>query len=182
MRRFYRRTSSPRRNLAKYTWVRDHIHNAGPANPNTNDLLANWKSQSGMVFNVIDYSIWRIHIRISIDIHLTANAYTSQDAYTYGIYVDSKNQTQFATGPLTNQYEQRYLAWNNIYLSKSLYDGSPFASTVNLNTYALYEEVDVRSRAKMNPENDTLYCQLTSLGNAQADAFDLTYSILLRHR
>lgn len=133
-----------------------------------------------MTFNVIDYTIWRIHIRISIDIHLTAASYQG-NGYTYGIYVDSKNQTQFATGPLTNQYEQRYLAWNTIYQEKTLYE-SPFAATVATNTYCLYEELDIKSHAKMNPENDTLFLQLSSLNNAQADAFDITYAILLRHR
>jgi hypothetical protein len=133
-----------------------------------------------MTFNVIDYTIWRIHIRISIDIHLTAAAYTGGDGYTYGLYVDSKNQTQFATGPLTNQYEQRYLAWNNMYLQKTLAE-SPFAAVVTANIYGLYEEIDVRSHAKLNPQNDTLFLQLDSFGNAQADQFDLTYAVLLRH-
>lgn len=149
-------------------------------NPNTADLLANWKTQSGLLFNVIDYTIWRIHIRISIDIHLTAAHYNGA-GYTYGIYVDSKNQTQFATGPLTNQYEQRYLAWNTLYLEKAIME-APFPATVNLDTYCLYEELDIRSHARMNPQNDTLYLQLDSLNNAQADTIDFTYAVLLRHR
>jgi len=127
----------------------------------------------------LDYSIWRIHIRISIDIHLTAAAYTSDTGYSYGVYVDSINQTQLTGGPLTNQYEQRYLAWNTILLAKTI-SQNPFAVTVNLNTYMLYEEVDVRSRARVK-EHDTLWFQLRSLGNAQADQFDVFYSVLLRH-
>jgi len=164
----------------RYTWVRDHIHIGGPVNPNTTDMLANWKTQSGMLFNVLDYTVWRIHIRISIDIHLTAASYQG-NGYTYGIYVDSKNQAQFATGPLTNQYEQRYMAWNTIYQEKTLAE-SPFAATVNTNVYALYEDVDVKSRARFNAQDDTLFIQFDSLNNAQADFIDCTYAVLLRHR
>lgn len=165
----------------RYTWVRDHIHNSGPVNPNPTDLLANWKTSSGMLFNIIDYTIWRIRIQVSISIHLSAAAYNSQDGVFLGSYVQSKNLASFATGAQTNQYDERYLIWNNMYLSETLMNG-PIAASTNANVYMLYREFDVRSHVKMNSEQDTLNLVLEQDGNVVMDSFDLTYTVLLRHR
>lgn len=179
--RYRRRIGLRRAPRPRYTWVRDHIHNTGPVNPNTNDLLANWKTSSGMLFNVIDYTIWRIRIQVSISIHLTAATYNSQDGVFCGAYVESKNIAAFATGPQTNQYDERYLVWNNLYLSEVLMN-NPFAAVTTANTYMLYKEYDVRSHVKPTSEQDTVFFQLEADGNVVMDTFDLTYTILLRHR
>jgi hypothetical protein len=135
-----------------------------------------------MTFNVIDYTIWRIHIQISISIHLSSISYDAADGMNVGIYVDSANQTQFAGGPLANQYDQHFLMWDKIYLSELVMNGGLTGATTNTNLYMLYRRYDIRARRKVVNESDTLYLQLSTAGVAVADTYDLFYSVLLRHR
>lgn len=153
----------------------------GPVNNNPSDLLAGWKLASGMKLDVIDYTIWRIHIKVSISIHLTAASYSSDTGYAIGLFVDSLNQPTFPVAfPFANQYDERFLIWDTLFLNEVVAQ-SPFAVTTTLNTYALYKEYDIKSHRKLN-ENDTLWFYANSRGNAQADEFDVLHRTLLRHR
>lgn len=100
-----RRTFVPfRRRRAKWMWAREVVHNVGPANPNSSGLLNPWRANMGLVFNLPDIVIWRVHIKISISIHLSSATYNSDAGVRIGMYVDDVVQTQLAAGPTSNQY------------------------------------------------------------------------------
>jgi len=166
------------RKKAKYFWARDTVDNAGPAGSNPTDLLAGYKASFGLVFNLPDIVIWRVIIKISIDIHLSAAAYTSTSGVDLGIYVDDSVQTQEGD-PITNRYGEKYMMWDKLFLSEPLSMGLGAAAVTSTNVYQLYKFYDIKSRRKMQPR-DTLWLEMSNQGNVVMDQFSLFYSVLLR--
>lgn len=131
----------------------------------------------GLTLNLPDLVIWRIHIKISIDIHLATASYTAQNGAFVALFVDDSTQAQLT--PLTNQYGQRYLMWDKIYLSEQAMNGMAIAAVTTTNTYQMYKTYDIRSRRKLLLQ-DTLFFQLVAHGQTVFDQFEVTYSVLLR--
>ena len=178
-RRGFRRGFRQRKN---YIWVRGAVSQVtGVSQPNfiSHDLLAGYRSSAGITLNIPEFTVWRIHIKISIQFGLSPVAATANDGCLVASFVE---QTDVATikDPLAFPYNERYLIWEQLFAAEQRLMGTP--STTQPDALVLYKVFDVRSRRRLDNLNDTLWLTVTPNGNANSVTDDVKFSILLRQK
>lgn len=167
-RRSFRRSSIRRRR--RYQWVRDNVQAATPVNPVNFDLLSNYRNQFGVLFMLPDIVIWRIHIKISVN--FTISAFNANQGCLVSLFNEDVNLAPVAA--LSNQYNERYLMWDMLHLSKQVVESS--ATTVPV----VYGEYDIKSHRKFQNQNETLWLQIQGNNITALTEVFATYSVLLK--
>jgi hypothetical protein len=162
------------RKRARYFWVRGTQTNAAPnAVLNIEDLLNIWRTSSGITFNLPDLVIWRILIKISIHFSYSPAVYTAATGVGIGIYVDDAVQTQI--GVNSSPYGQRYMMFDMLFAAEQQLMSDPSVA----GTPVLYKAYDIKSHRKML-QQDTLYLNINSQGNASITDYSFLYNILIK--
>jgi len=172
-RRFRSNRTFVRKPRTRYQWVRSSTAVSTPVLPNTissNDLLADWRTKSGIAFNFPDIVIWRIILSISIRFTIApATFIESQDRVTLAVYVDSMAQTVLS--PVIETYGQKYMMWDNLYGTEFLMSSSPAGTAGEL---VFFKRYDIRTHRKLTNQEESLLLVL-----APVNAFEIlnyTYS------
>ena len=172
------RTFVPRRR--KYQWVRGQNINTSPVQqPNTNtfDMLSFWRVEQGILLNLPDIVIWRIHLKISARISLAPNTVNASSGVHVAAFVDDVQPTSF--NPVTAEFNQKYLIWEELYAYQTLVGtGQPIVTQPG--PLALYKEFDVKSHRKILNIEQSLLLTIGAQGNANLDEYSLTYSVLVK--
>jgi len=138
------------------------------------DLLAVWRTTSGVTLNLPGFTIWRIHIKISINFTLSPLTFTANSGVMIAMFVDSINQVLL--NPVTAPYDEKYLMWDELYAAEPQVQ-SHAGTTPPL---ALYHEYDIRSHRKLDNVDDTLFLQLATTGNVVISDLSFTQSTLVK--
>jgi hypothetical protein len=179
MRIYRRRRRFPIRPRRRTQWARVSLNNVGPVHGpsvNADDLLANWRTAAGVTLNIPEFTIARIHIKISIAFSWSPATITANSLAHFALTVDSINQAPL--NPLTNQYQQSYMMWDAIYGTEQLFQGGGDLTT--LGDSVLYRTIDIRSKRKLGNAGDTLWALLVDQGNLSMSGYSYTGSILLQ--
>ena len=169
-RRYVRRGGFRRmRKRAKYQWVREVATNVVASSPIQFDLLSNFKSRFGIIFNLPDIVIWRVHIKVSIG--LTISSFTPATAVLFALYCENQFNV---VNSFTDPYAEKFLMFDNLYAADQVLQ----AGSISIPT--LYKEYDIRTHRKLANMEETLFAQFTQQGNATMTAVDYTTSILLK--
>lgn len=175
MRTTFRRRFASTRRRARWLWIRGATAVPSPnATLNNSDPLAGYRTNAGITINLPEFTIWRIKIRVSINITIAAAA-GANDGILFTAFTDSMSQTP--VNQLANSWDQRHLMYTNMYLSKYISSTNESGAA---GTYYMYEEFDLKSHRKMHQLNDTLFLQFASTGQAVQTDISYTYSILCR--
>lgn len=168
----YRRFRGRRtRRKARYVWVRDFLQAASPTNPQSFDLLSNYRSQFGLNFMLPDIVVWRIHIKISVS--FTIAAFAANQGILVAVFNEDPNLGSIPAA-LTNQYNERYLMWDMLHLSPSVIESGVTTTPV------VYRDYDIKSHRRFQNQNETLMLQVQGNGITAMTELFATYSVLLR--
>lgn len=167
--RRFRRTF--RRRKGRYLWVRDFTQASNPTNPQSFDLLSNYRSQFGVNFMLPDIVIWRIHIKISVS--FTIAAFAASQGILVALFNEDPNLASIPAA-LTNQYNERYMMWDMLHLSPSVIESGVTTTPV------VYKEYDIKSHRRFQNQNETLMLQLQGNGITAMTEMFATYSVLLK--
>lgn len=182
-RRFARRSM---RSRPHYAWARQAVNNVSPVQgPSINheDLLSTYRSQSGgIIINLPEITVWRIHLKISIAIKYTSAAFSSADSVFVGLAVLPHQQD--VAGEIsyfTNQFSYQYLVWDELYVSAGLENVQNVAVSTT-NDQVLYKEYDIKARRRFRNLDDDLVLQIISTHNTSFNLVDYSYTsaVLLR--
>jgi len=149
----------------------------GPAQ-NLIDLLAVWRTTGGILWELPDLVIWRIHIKISINWKFSVANAAANTGVFYALFVDSINQVMLESS--THPYDEQYLMWSNMFVSEFMSQGGISGTVDTTNQHNMYKYVDVRSHRKLKNQLETLYLSLTGTGNMAIQDYAITQSTLLR--
>lgn len=185
MPRYYRRRAFSRaRKRSNYVWVRGAENNVTPVsqpNSQTYDLLAVYRTTAGITLNIPEFTIWRIHIKISCQFGLTGPTAAANNAVLHSIFVEQASAA-FLPNPVSAPYNERYLMWDNYYVAEQeMQSGIPVGAP-GQDILVSYRAYDIRSHRRLDNLNDTLWIMLTPQGNVQNLTSSVTYSILLRQK
>ena len=189
-RRIYRGSSRPfpgTRKKTNYVWVRGAENSVGPVSqPNamTFDLMAKYRTTAGITLNIPEFTIWRIHIRISCQFGLSPAVFSASSAVHHAIFVDAASGLGGlgALNPVSDPYNERFLMYDNYYVSEQAQNTNiPVADPITevLVSNRVY---DIRAHRRFGNLNDTLWLMLTPQGNVEQLSASVTYSILLRQK
>ena len=165
-----------------YLWIRQ-LFNSQTLIPsagfNQLDMLADYRTQSGIDLNLPEFTIWRLRVKVSVKVSVApATAFTESDGILVSAFCDSKSRV--AISPVVNRYEDRFLIWQALYASEGLFMGA--LPAVN-NEMLLYREIDVKSHRRLENIGDTLLLQLAPIGlQTSIIAYSLQSTILTRLR
>ena len=168
-----------------YIWVRgaeNHVTGVVQPNQDQYDLLASYRTRSGVTLNIPEFTIWRIHIRISIQFGLSPATAVANSACLLTLFVDTAD---FSGLPLTlsEPYSEQYLMYDNLYVSELIMNGFNVpAATPTIDVLAAVRNYDIKSHRRLGNLNETLWLTLTPQGNMEQLTSSITYSILLRQR
>src|SRR6266576_2266528 len=169
----------------KWMWVRETFNNIGPQQapiPNMGDLLATFKTQMGINFNLPDIVIWRLLIKIAVKISFVPAVATASSGVLISAFVDDeKKANSLATtsfNPLSSPFDEKYLSWEMLYAAQSYAQGGQIPTA--LTDVFLYKELDIRAHRKISNLNETLWFTLSASGDANILQYSYTYSLLLK--
>jgi len=137
--------------------------------------LLSWKNSAGITLNIPEFTILRVHIKISINFSWSPAVITANSLAQFALMVDSQDQ-----GPLnciTHPYEESFMMWDAIYGTEQLFQGGGDVGT--LGDSVLYRTYDIRSKRRLRNAGDTLWAQLIDQGNLSLTGYAYTASILL---
>src|SRR6266576_3548833 len=149
----------------KWMWVRETFNNIGPQQapiPNMGDLLATFKTQMGINFNLPDIVIWRLLIKIAVKISFVPAVATASSGVLISAFV----------------FDEKYLSWEMLYAAQSYAQGGQIPTA--LTDVFLYKELDIRAHRKISNLNETLWFTLSASGDANILQYSYTYSLLLK--
>lgn len=142
----------------KFQWEHVIANNATPnAALNSIDLLANFRTHAGITINFPEVVIWRVHLRVSVKVSLSAAA-DSADGILVTSYVDSINQTM--DNPVSSPRDQHWLAYSAMYMSEIEENGGTLPPT---GSHLLHRVLDIKSHRKLSGLDDTLWLQIAQL-------------------
>jgi len=176
-RRFIRRRpmlAGVPRKRTRYTWVRSFQNNVAAISLNTDDLLNNWRVAQGLIFNLPDIVIWRIHIKISIKFTYSPATYTENSGEMVTLFVDDINQVQL--NPIGNAFAQQWLMYDVLYAAEQQLQSDPGIGGQPV----LYKEYDIRSHRRLRAQQDTLFLQLADSGNLVKSSYSFVQSTLIK--
>lgn len=174
-RRFRRRSILPRRR-PKWRWIRQTFNNAAPSGTlNSIDLLSNFKTHAGISINLPDITIWRLRIRISIDVSITGGTTTSNDGVLVTAFVDSSNQV--VVSQLLDPMDQHDMVYDMLYTFETI---ARTDNNLTTNFVALFREYDLKSRRVLQNIDDTLFIQLAASGNAVIANYSISMALLTK--
>lgn len=174
-RRFRRSSILPRRRH-KWQWIRQTFNNAAPsASINSIDLLSNFKTHAGISINLPEMTIWRLRIKISIDVGITGGTTTSNDGVLVTAFVDSSNQV--VVSQLLDPMDQHDQLYDMLYTFKTI---SSSDNALVTNFVALYGEYDIKVHRKFNSLDDTQWLQLAASGNATIQNYSISMLMLTK--
>ena len=174
----YRRPYGGYRRKRRYEWVRFSFNNVGPVQgPSTNndDVLAPFRTTASIGLNFPEFTIWRIHIKVSIVFSWSPAVITANSGAQFALMVDSINQAPMNV--ITNPYEESFMMWDFLYATEQLFLGAGAATT--LGDSVIYKEYDIRSKRRVRNLGDTLWAQLVSQGNCSLTQYSYTSSVLI---
>jgi hypothetical protein len=169
-RRFFAST----RKRARWVWTR-HCEQLTIATPTNVDLLNYYKTVAGITIILPEITIWRVHIKISIKVTLSA-AVVAADGVLVSCFVDGQTQAQLNS--FSDPLAQQHLLYHWLPVSHVPAEGG--GSTAG--TYYLEHEFDIKSHRRIAKPEDTLFLQLAGTGGSTTvnDAF-VTYAVLMRN-
>lgn len=176
--RRFRRSSFGRRRRRRYQWARFQATNINPSQGptvNADDLLSPWRTAAGVTLNLPEFTIWRIHIKVSIFFSWSPATVTSNSGASFALLVDSLSQAPLSA--LANPYEESFMMWDYLYGTEQLFQGAGAAGTLGDNV--LYRMYDVRSRRRLRNAGDTLWAINQGQGNVSLTNYSYTASVLL---
>ena|SRR6267154_840430 len=157
----------------RYQWARTSFYaltNLAPGVPYTFDLLATFKNSFGISFNLPEITIWRIHIKLSCRITVTAPQ--ANDGVFTSAWVDTFDQVQLVSSAVP--YDQKYLIWDQFFCEEQILQ----SGIATANSY--YREFDVKSHRRLESLNDTLIGQLVGTGTTTIVDASVQAAVLLR--
>jgi hypothetical protein len=182
--RRYRRSFS-RRPRARYEWIRSNEGASTLAHqPTANvfDLMAVFNTkQGGWLLQLPDITVWRIHLKISIRFTFNSTAYDSNAGAFVGLFVAPRAQINAqAFSLVTNQYSYKPLIWDMLYTSETIKEGT-FSPTINTtDQHVLYKEYDVKSHRRFQNMDDTLWLEITEIGDMSLQSLSFIQSTLYK--
>jgi len=149
-----------------------------PTNTGTSyDLLANWKTTSGINLTLPGITIGRVLIKISITITVPAAVAAADGVF---VAIGVQDQTLVAAGsvnannPVAQPFDIQYMWWENVYRTESIVAGEPAATT-----QSLFRAIDIRSKRKLTAPGQSLGLTLLGTGGTTAFTFSATGQALL---
>lgn len=181
MRRFTRRRFGTRLARRRTEWARFTKNDVAPnATLNGYELLDSFRTAFGISINLPDITIGRLHIRISIGVHVTA-ALGPNDGVLVAVATFDKDDISGGTGvvssPVAAPYDLDYMWWEELYISQQVMAGG-VRPTAAFDT-VLYRDLDIRSKRKLRGMGETLGVQLVASGNASITGVSLTGQALM---
>lgn len=167
-RRFTRRFAGRTRSRSRLLWIREVFNQAAPANPDNQDMLANYKAQFAITANLPGMTIMRLHLRLNVE--MTQSGQGANNGAFIGCWVDSTNQAILAAS--ARPFDQQFLIFDELYIGEALQQGgvTPFYVT---------RVYDIKSRRKIQNVQDTLWFQVQPNGLATVTAYSFTMSLLV---
>lgn len=174
---YRRRMAYPRRASSRPRWSWEHTiaNNASPsASANSIDLLALYRTHAGISINIPEFTIWRVHIRVSITITLAA-AVAAADGVVCTCFVDSLNQT--LDNPVSSPRDQHWMLYSTLYASEyALMNGDTGAGTKYLT-----RDFDIKVHRKLASLDDTLWFQIYQANAASViTGYSYNQGVLMR--
>lgn len=176
--RFIRRRGFGRRFGARkrrWQWVRTTQNNAAPAATNFNDLFATWRTTANFSITFPEFTIWRIHIKVSVLLHLSPATVTSSDGALIALYTENMDLA-VQENPVTHPYNYQYLMWDQLYNAEQ----QVFSHAGTTSPLMVYRQYDIRARRKIPNVMESLWLSINSTGNAVLDNYSFTASILTK--
>lgn len=181
MRRFVRRRFGRQLARRRTEWARFTKNDVAPnATLNGYELLDSFRNAFGININLPDITIGRLHIRISIGVHISA-ALGPNDGVLIAVATCDRDDISGGTGtvssPVAEPYDLDYMWWEQLYVSELVQNGGvrPTAATDTV----LYRNLDIRSKRKLRGMGETLTVQLVASGNATITGVSLTGQALM---
>lgn len=179
-----RRPMIRRRRKAKWMWIRSNEQNLSPASPgpNLNSLTAAFRTtQGGLLLELPDLVVWRIHIKISIRFRYSSTAFSANEGVFCGIAVDSHAQLTLSDMSfLANPYSEQYLMWDVLFChDQNTQDTGGLTFTSTLDNF-LYRSYDIKAHRRFRNVDDDLLLQLTAIGNITLQDYSFVQSTLVR--
>ena len=173
-RSFRRPMSAMPRKKARYFWVRQSSNNVAPALLNTEDLLLSYRTAAGISLEIPEFTIWRIHIKITMKFTYSPLVYTSNSGMFIAMFVDDFGQLPGSA--IVSAYDQQYLMWDFVYAAEEQLNANSGTGGTNV----LYKQYDIKSHRKIRQLKDTLWLSIGANGNVIPTDYSFTHSTLLR--
>lgn len=181
MARFSRRTTFRRRVRRNWQWARmtsnDTAVIASPGHY-TEDLLSTFKSEYGFSVNFPDITIWRVRLRISVNIRFVAAPVNFESiGFIMGMFVDDPAFTLL--GVETKPYMEKYMYYGATFYEEFVEQGAPQVTASG--SQFMNKEYDIKARRRLGNIEDTLLMQVgtTGAGTASLGGLAWTSSTLL---
>jgi len=185
----YRRSFRSRGNFSRrprhWLWVRSAENNVSAITApafGQSDLLSSYRSLAGVTLTIPDFTIWRIRISISIKFTVTAGQDIDSNAgVLVALLVD--DMSDVGTNPVTSQYHERYLLWDEMYVYKSLMQSTATTMFASAAHVPLYKEYDLKGHRKLSNIGDSLLLQVAPIaaGSIANYSFQQSTLVLLRN-
>lgn len=180
MRRFTRRRFGRHLARRKSEWARFSFNDVAPTTTNGYDLLNSFRTAFGININLPDITIGRLHIRVSINFHVTAAA-AANDGVLIAVATCDRDDISGGTGvvssPLTEPYDLDYMWWEQTYVSQLVMDGGAVPAA-NASSF-LYRELDIRAMRKLRGMGETLTLQIVESGTVTITGVSITGQALM---
>jgi len=173
--RSFRRRSF-RRTARKYQWVRVGANDtATPAAPTPyqEDLLASYKTNLGIIVNLPEITIWRIHLKISVTIRFIASI-TNTEAAGVNVAVFVEDPTNVIVNSFTKPYSEQFMWWQTTYVNEAVMMGE--AAPANSGNFVIVKEYDIKARRRLRNIDDSLLLQVSPVGSAVASMQGLAWN------
>src|SRR5712691_1487115 len=165
------------RRKPKWLWVRESGNVAVPGTNVNHDMMLDYRTNAGLTGNLPEFTVWRIHVKVSIFFSYSPATYSSSSGAFVGLFVDDVN-TPLAAGGNAIAFEQQWLMWDILYAAEQ----EMMANNGVVGTPVLYHEYDIRARRVLRALKDTLWLNIAPVGNASFTNVAFTQSTLLRVR
>ena len=164
----------PQRKRPRYLWVRNFVEQTAPANnPYVLDLLADYRTQAGILMNIPRFTIWRLKIKVAC--RFAISAVSSNTGFFFAIYNDNF-QLPITFVPRTQAYSEMYYMWDFRSIETEVQEAGITT------TPGLTWEYDIKSHRKLQNIFETMFMSLEAVGNVTTPIAEVTtwYSMLLR--